>query len=278
MEEKTTHGTGGKCCDNSLLTSSRVQGALTLVLILLAAFLFASTINALKEYRYIGGAVSQSNVVSVSGEAEVFAVPDTAEFTFSVQEEADTAGEVQQRVAEKADAVLAALADAGVEERDIKTVSYNMQPKYRFEPEVCPQFGQCNRERVQDGFTLDQSVRVTVRDMDQAGSLIASVSELEVARVGGLSFTIDDEEAVQAEARALAIEDARAKAEELAEDLGVTFVRIVSFHENNTPVPFMRAATSDVALGLGGAEVKEAVVPVGENQVTSVVTITYEIR
>lgn len=279
MEEKTTHGTGETCCNNSLLTSTRVQGALTLVLILLAAFLFASTINALKEYRYIGGGVSPSNTVSVSGEGEVFAVPDTAEFTFTIQEESQTASEVQQQAAEKVNAAIAALTAAGIEEADIKTVAYNLQPKYRFEPEVCPQFGRCDRERIQDGFSLDQSVRVLVREMDRSGSVIASLGDLEVSSVSGVSFTIDDADAVRAEARSLAIEDARAKAEALADDLGVNLVRIVGFYENDAPMPYMRAAASDMALGLGGgAEVQEAVLPAGENQIVSRVNVVYEIR
>lgn len=261
------------------MTSSRIQGALTLVLILLAAFLFAGTINALKEYRYIGGGVPAHNTVTVTGEGEVFVVPDTAEFTVTIEEEAETAGEVQALVATKMEGVQELLTAEGVVEGNIKTVSYNLQPKYRFEPEVCPQFGRCDRERIQDGFRLTQRVQVKVDDLDAAGRLIASVSELEVMRVSGLTFTVADEEVVKAEARALAIEAAEAKAEVIASDLGVVFTRVVNFREGDVYMPVMRAM-SDSAMGLGGAEMEleEAVLPAGENQVTSRVSITYEIR
>ncbi len=266
---------------DTLLTSARIQGALTLVLILLAAFLFAGTINSLKAYNYIGGGIAPSNAVTVSGEGEVFAVPDTAEFTFSIIEEASTVAEVQQNATDKANAAIEALKERGIEEKDIKTVAYELHPMYEWQPATCVRYP-CDRKRVQTGFSLNQSIRVKVSDLDEAGEMLEIVTGKGVQSVSGLTFTIADEDSLKAEARKQAIDEAREKAEQLASDLDVSLVRIVGFSEDRTwPSPMYAARSMDEALdaGMGGAEPEASpAVPAGESRIVSNVHITYEIR
>jgi uncharacterized protein len=97
--------------------------------------------------------------------------------------------------------------------------------------------------------------------------------------VSGLSFTIDDEDALTAEAREQAINDAEEKAEELADQLGVSLVRIVGFNEGGGgyPVQYARAEMTMMALDEGAVGSAPSL-PVGENKISSFVTITYEIR
>ena len=282
METDTTKNEGScSCCEKgTLLSSGRVQTATTLVLVLLAAFLFATTLNALKENRFIGSGVGAVNTLNVSGEGEVFATPDTAEFTFSITEEGESASAVKEAVDAKANETIEALKAQGVEDKDIKTVAYELHPKYEWEQERCPMGYGCPGKQVQKGFTLTQSILVKARDLDKAGTYLSLVSEKKVTDVSGLTFTIDDEDALKAEARKAAIDDAKKKAEKLAADLGVSLVRIVSFNENQGyyPVPYM-ARDMAVAYGIGGgAEEAKVSVPAGENQISTSVTITYEIR
>lgn len=263
----------------TLLTNKRIQGAVSLVLILLAVFLFTESIKSFKEYHFIGGGIIPTNVISVSGEGELFQVPDTAEFTFTILEEAKTSAEVQKIATDKANEAIKALVDSGIEEKDIKTIGYNLYPKYEYKANTtCIQFP-CERNQEQVGFELTQSVSVKVRDLDKAGEMLELVTGKGVSSVSGLTFTIADEDSIQAEVRKLAIDDARAKAEKLADDLGVTLVRIVGFSEDGyQPIMYERAAAMDTA-GFAGAEAKSAAnVPAGENRLTSNVNITYEIR
>jgi len=271
---------GGHC--GSLFHSSRVQGTLILVLILLAAFLFAETIKSLKEYRYVGGGIAPSNAITVSGEGEAFAVPDTAEFTFSIMEEAATAAEVQDAATAVANDAIKALVEQGIEEKDIKTVAYSLYPKYEWQQQTTCARYPCPGKQVQVGFKLDQSVSVKVRDLDRAGELLELVTEKGVSSVSGLTFTIADEDTIKAEARKQAIDDAQAKAEKLAGDLGVALVRIVGFHESDgyRPVAYLARDSAEMAFGMGGGDegVQSPAVPAGENRVVSNVNITYEIR
>ena len=277
---ETTTTTEGVTSE-SLVKSKRIHGTLTLVLILLAAFLFAETLKSFKEYRFIGGGIAPSNAITVSGEGEVFAVPDTAEFSFTVLETAPTSAEVQASATTKANDAIKALVDLGIEEKDIKTVAYDLYPKYEWKANTsCVRFP-CEQNQTQVGFELNQTVQVKVRAIDRAGEMLEAVTGKGVSSVSGLTFTVADEDGIQADARKQAIDDARAKAEKLASDLGVSLVRIVGFSEGGELSPMMFARDSAQSLGMGGEDeiMKSSVnVPTGENRVVSNVNITYEIR
>lgn len=276
MEQDTTHHTD--CMHVCGVGMKKHSPMWTLVLVLFGIFILALTVKTLKEVQYVGGGIAPTNAISVSGTGEAVAVPDVAEFTFSVIEEGDTAVLVRDAATTKVQGALAALEAQGVERADIKTVLYELQPKYEWEPIECVGVP-CVRNQVQSGFMLTQSVRVKVRDLDKAGSLLEAVTNTGVQSVSGLTFTVDDEDATQMQARKAAIEDARTKADALARDLGVSLVRIIGFSEDGGyPMPYYAEAAMGVGMG-GDMAVKSApAVPAGENTVTSRVMITYEIR
>ena len=257
--------------------STMFQRLINATLVLVAVFLVVAVFSAIKEYRFIGSTPG-AHTISVSGEGEVFAVPDIATFTFSVVEEEDTVADAQARAAEKINGIIAYLKNEGVKEDDIKTTSYNVFPQYDYVQPGCTEFRCPPGERVFRAFEVRQTIRVKVRDTEQAGTLLSGVGEREVSDVSGLSFTFEDDSVLNEEARALAIEDAKSKAEKLADELDVRLVRVVNFHESS-PGPYREA------FGLGG-EAATAVaesspvpeVPSGENKILSRVTIVYEIR
>lgn len=281
MDQNTTTHAGGVLGN---IKHKWLGGAVVLVLVLLSAFLFMKTLSEIRAYHFIGGGVPVTNTVSVQGTGEVFAVPDIATFSFSVIEERATVSEAQAAAAERINSAISFLEESGIEETDIRTTSFNLYPRYEFPRVVCPQFGPCpGGERMLAGFEVTQSVAVKVRDTAKAGDLLGGIGEIGVQNVSGLNFTIDDEDALKAEARGKAIEDAEAKARQLADDLGVRVVRVVSFNENNHGVPYFARSTMDFAVeesvaGFGGAEMAAPKLPAGENKIVSSVFVTYEIR
>lgn len=247
----------------------------TALLGLSALFLVVATIAEYKEMQYIG-ATPGANTVSVSGEGEVFAVPDLATFSFSVVEESDMVEDAQATAAEKINAAIAYLEDAGVEEKDIKTTAYNVFPQYDYLQQPCTEFSCPPGRREFRGFEVRQTISVKVRDTEEAGELLSSIGEFGVNDISGLSFTIEDEDELQSEARELAIDDARDKAEELADQLGVRIVRVVSFNESGPGLFYRGVGGADAAVAETSAAVPD--VPAGENRITSFVTVIYEIR
>lgn len=250
------------------------------VLGLLALYLLVLAVSEFKSMRYIGSGVSASNTITVSGEGEVSAVPDTATFSVTIQERAKTVEAAQEVATEKSNDVVDYLTGQGIEEKDIQTADYSVYPEYEYVDASSDGVYRPGRQ-VLIGYQVSQTITVKVRDTEQAGTLLSGVGERGVSQVSGLSFTIDDEEALQNSARDEAIAKAKEKADTLARSLGVKVVRVVGFSENGSypPTPY--------AYGRGGAVMNMAMaedakaapaLPTGENKIYSNVTITYEIR
>lgn len=246
----------------------------------LAVFLFIAAIGELKGLRFIGTGVPATNTITVSGTGEVFAVPDTATFNVSVQEEAKEVSDAQDAATEKSNAIYAYLKKEGVDEKDIRTTDYSVYPQYEWETKVCAG-GYCppGGEQILTGFQVSQTLTVKVRDTKKAGDLLSGVGSLGASTVSGLSFTIDDEDALKQEARTMAIEEARAKADELSKELGVRIVRVVGFNENEGGYPAPYAyGRGGVAMDVMESKAVAPEIPVGENKIVSSVSVTYEIR
>ena len=217
--------------------------------------------------------------ISVNGEGEATAIPDVGQFSFTVAADAGTAAEAQELSGTKVNDILAYLKEQGIEEKDVKTRDYNLNPRYRYENTGC-MGGWCPPgEQIADGFDVSQTVEVKVRDTAKAGSLIAGVGEKGATNMSGLSFTVDDTDVVKTEARTDAIADAKAKAEKIAEDLGVEIVRMTSFYEMEpyySPEPYNMAREEAAVMqdsAFGGAKM-----PVGENTTKVQVSVSFEVR
>lgn len=269
----------------SLQTDTRIRAFIVVVLIALALFLFVEAFSVLKSYRYIGSGVTATNTITVSGEGEVFAVPDTATFSVSVIERAKDVETAQTAATKKGNAIIAYLKEQGIEEKDIQTTDYNVSPQYEYQSASCPRAEGSEEvvycppgKSVLTGFEVSQTLTVKVRDTEKAGGLLSGVGSLGASSVSGLSFTVADEDLLQAQARDKAITDAKQKAESLAKSLGVSAVRVVGFSENgNYPYYYAKAEMSMAMDARGGAAPSPAL-PVGQNKIISNVTITYEIR
>lgn len=245
------------------------------VLILLAVFLGVSALSGLKNLKNPNPVY---NAITINGEGEAFAIPDIASFSFSVSQDAKSVSEAQSGVTAQMDAILEALKDLGIEEKDIKTSDYSVYPKYTYSSQSCS-LNYCPPSRqVQDGYTASHSVSVKVRKTEEAGQALAKAGEKGATNLSSVSFTVDDQDKIIEDARVLAIADAKEKAEKLADELGVKLVRVMGYSDNagGGPVPYYRE------MGMGGdgvvSSAKAPSLPTGENKVVVSVSVTYEIR
>ncbi len=261
---------------NGILNTPINRALVTLALIGLVAALGSYAYVSLKNARgWVG-----PTTISVVGNGEVTAVPDIATFSFSVKADGKDAPEAQAKSAEALNTVTSYLRDQGVAEKDIKTAGYNLMPKYTYEQKPCLMGSWCPPgEQKQDGFEVYQSVTVKVRDTAKAGALLSGVGEKGATDISGLGFTIDDEDKYKADARALAIDDAKAQAEVLAEKLGVRLVEMTGFYEDtpDTGMPYYGMG-GDMAMSAKAEMAPTPDVPVGENTITSRVNLTYVVR
>lgn len=247
---------------------------------MLALFLLVATAGDIRGFRYIGAGIAPANTISVSGEAEVFAVPDTAVFSYTVSETAKDVASAQTIATKKSNAIIDYLKSQGIAEIDIKTIDYNVNPKYEYTAQACPlNGGYCPPgKQTIVGYEVSQTVSVKVHDTSKAGELLSGVGSRGVSDVSGLTFAIADEDALKASARDKAIAEAKAKAEVLAKSLGVSLVRVVGFDENTGGGPVPMNARIETMAADKGLAVPVPNIPVGQNKITSNVNVTYEIR
>ncbi len=249
--------------------------------VMVVVALMAYTYATIKQTRYM---YSGPTSISVVGKGEVFAKPDIATFSFTIEAKEADAKTAQDKSSETMKAVMDYLKEAGVDEKDIKNEYYTLSPRYEYPESVCTQWG-CSPQVGEPklvGYQVSQNVTVKVRDTDKAGELVSGVGSKGALNVSGLSFTIDDEEKLMAEAREKAIADAKEKAKELAKNLGAHIVRMNGYWEEQGgyPMPYgygaadsmMMKAESDMSMG------QPAVLPLGENTITAQVNISYEIK
>lgn len=253
--------------------------ALSGALLALMLFLLAGTVSSLRSMHYIGAGITPTNTIQVSGEGEVFAIPDIAEFSFSVSETAKDVQTAQANATKKSNAAIAYLKQQDIEEKDIKTIDYSVNPHYEWQQQdVCSGMVPCpSGKQVLIGYDVSQTVQVKVRDTKKAGDLLAGVGSRGATNVSGLNFTVEDQKKLEAEARGKAIADARSRAEVLAKDLGIDLVRVVSFSENGGREIYYTKAMGVMAMD-SAAQAPIPEIPVGQNKIASSVTVIYEIR
>lgn len=247
---------------------------LTVFLVVLIVSFAVDIRNKIKQGEYIGREIETQNTITVSATGEIYAKPDLALVSFSVTNEAKTVGAAMEENTKNMNAVISAVKGEGVEEKDLKTTNFNIYPRYEWHGRTgVPPYPE--GERVLVGYEVHQSLQVKIRDMTKIGDIIQTATDAGANQVGDLQFTIDKEDELKKQAREEAINKAKAKAQELASQLGVRLVRIVSFNESGVVPPTPRFYGVEEA-GLGAGEVPE--IETGENKIEVTVTITYEIN
>lgn len=226
--------------------------------------------NKIKEGKYIGQEIKAKNTITVSDTGEIFAKPDLALTTFSVITEAKTVTEALSKNTEKMNAVIDFVKKQGVEDKDLKTTSFNIYPRYEwYDKEIYPPSG----KRVLAGYEVQQSLEVKIRNMAKIGDIIQGATDAGANEVGNLQFTIDKQDELKKQAREQAIQKAKTKAKELANLLGVNLVRITNFSESSV-VPYYYYGLEKAA-AVGGGEAPQ--IETGENKISVTVSVTYEI-
>lgn len=246
------------------------------VLFILAIFLLAETINITAKMGRSG--VPATDTITVQGDGQATMPPDVARISFTVDNVSKTVAQAQDSTTKQTNKAIDFVKEQGVEDKDIKTLSYNISPRYSYPNPcrpgmMCPDYYQ---ESKITGYQVSQTIQVTMRDLAKVGDLLEGLGGLEVQSVNGPSFALDDSTAGYAAARADAIGKAKEQAELLADQLGVRLGKIVNFSESSGGYPY------PMMYGMGGdttvSKLETPNIPTGENTYNASVSITYEIR
>lgn len=243
-----------------------------------AAWSFVKTYSKLAE-------PSSFRSFSVSGEGKVVIVPDVATFTFSVVTEGGkNLSQLQKENIEKVNKAIAFVKNNKVDQKDIKTEGYNINPRYQYydcnrqvqiypapEPTPCPP-----PEIV--GYSITQTVGVKVRDFSKAGEIVAGVVENGANSVSGLTFTIDDRAKAENEAREEAIAKAKEKAKAIAKAGDFKMGRLLGIEEGYQPYYGYGMGGGMESMSLKAAAAPAPTIEPGSQEVKITVTLRYEIE
>jgi uncharacterized protein len=156
-------------------------------------------------------AAGETRRIAVSGEAEVRVVPDEVILTLGVE----TWNKNMEVARNENDAIvkrlLALTGELGIAGQHVQTDYVSIEPRYRngyYEPSDFI------------GFFVHKSVVITLRDLDKFEDLLAGSLGAGANYVHGIEFRTTELRRHRDEARALAIEAAREKAEAMAGELG----------------------------------------------------------
>lgn len=204
----------------------------------------------------------------MSATGTVYGTPDRASFDAGVSVLAEDVSQATAEVSERVRGLLSALTAAGVAETDVRTVSFNIFPEQLYDNR-----GQPTRLR----YRVVNTVRVTVRDTEQLGSLLGESVAAGANEVANVLYTVADPDVLEQQARVQAMRAARAKAEQLARLGGAELGEVRRVAEGtggggDVPVGMLRleSMAADAA----------ASVPVagGQLEVTVAVMVVYGLR
>ena len=161
---------------------------------------------------------SQQTGIWVDGTGAVSAAPDVADLSFGVETRADTVADARAEAASAMDAVIASLGTSGVAGDDIRTTHFSIQPVTVYEEG--PRGDQTPKIV---GYRVSNFATARIRDLSAVGGIIdAAAAGGDAVRINGIGLAVDDPQPLEVEARKLALEDATAKAEQIASVMNVT--------------------------------------------------------
>lgn len=213
----------------------------------------------------------QIRTLTVSGTCKVMLVPDVAYINIGVHSEAEDVSTALSSNNDLALAIKDALKSEGIEDKDFQTSNFNVYPSDQYDPTT----GQYIRRN----YAVDNTLYVTVRDIANLGKLLDTTLRAGANNIYGITFDIQNKEAALAQARDLAIADAKAKAEATAATVGVELGQIYSVNVTNTSY-VSGVYQSGYGMGGGGDKALESTVPVSAGQivVTFDASLVYEIK
>ena len=203
--------------------------------------------------------------ITVSGTGSVDAVPDAAVLTAGVETRADEAAGAVRANTEAMTRVIAALKEAGVDDKDVQTANFSINP-------VWAQDGDGGQPPRIAGYQASNQVRLTVRDLTRIGTLLDALVSAGANAAGGLEFVVKDARVREREALKDAVEDARARAETLAAAGGFALGPVLTVTESSQgyapPYPMVRSMMADKAVPIAA----------GQQTLSATVQVTFAIR
>jgi hypothetical protein len=238
-------------------------------LLVSAILLAAIALSACGATTVVSNAAPPQRILSVTGTGLVYLTPDVAYINIGVRTEQATASETVSANNTQTQQVVNALKNSGVDAKDIRTTNFSIYPN--------TQYDQQTGKPGSTTYVVDNTVYVTVHQLDKLGELLDATVQAGANNVNSIQFDVADKSAAVKQARDQAVKDAQTQAQGLASASGVTLgnVQTINF-TNNIPQPVLNVYSKSGGLNAAPA----SAVPINAGQLTLTVNVdmTYEIK
>jgi uncharacterized protein len=153
---------------------------------------------------------SNTSMIEVEGSGTIKVKPNIVIIKVGVITENKSAKTAQLQNSEKANRLLEALVNSGVKKDDIETIAYTVLPVYEYH----------EKERVLKGYEVQHLFAVTVRNLEQTGSIYDVAFENDANVAGSPVFQIEPKEQYEWQALKKAVSDAVPKAQIAVQTVG----------------------------------------------------------
>jgi uncharacterized protein YggE len=205
--------------------------------------------------------------ITVVGFGEVTASPDMATITVGIVAQSRTTGEALAQVRQTMTQATGVLRQAGIEQRDLQTTTFQVRPQYQTVP---------NRPARITGVEVAAELIVRVRDLTKLGEILDRVVALGANSVTGPEFGLANPQAARDAARRAAVEDALRRARIMTEPLGVRLGRILQIDEGGGPAPLRRGGRGRAMMAAPSAA-QSVPIEAGEETIRAEVTVIWEL-
>lgn len=179
---------------------------------------------------------NKTDSFEVSGIGEVDQKPDTAVISLGVQTQGTSVKTAQDSLNTSINSVTSAIKKQGIQDADIQTQNYSINPNYDFNS---------GTQKI-TGYTANTTLKIKVRDLSKINSVVDAATANGANQVGEIIFTVNDPTKFENQARDKAILEAKTRAETAARAVGFRLGRIISYSEDfgdkDQPIPMIQNA------------------------------------
>jgi uncharacterized protein len=207
----------------------------------------------------------QDRTITVNGTGTVTLTPDIARISIGVQTKNIDAAAAVGENNDMSQSIMAALSNLGISDDDIRTSDFSIWPQQEYDN---------NGNLTGTSYMVQNTVNVTVRNLDQLGNLLDAAVQAGANNIYGITFDVADRTAAEAKALVSAVENANAQAEVLAGAANISVGEVISMNSYASPPP-----TPYYGFGVGGGAAAESAAPIspGQLDITTNVTVVYQI-
>lgn len=207
------------------------------------------------------------NGITVSGEGKVTGKPDTLTVSFGVSLKRPKVDAAVKDAADRANAVTDAAKANGIEDKDLQTQNYQINPEFIYPPN--------GGKPIPDGYRVTNTMVVKIRAIDKAGATIDAITQAggDDVLLQQVGFSLENDDSALAAAREKAFTDARTKAEQFTKLSGRALGKPVAIADVSV-VPDVRTLSGAAAKGAFASDQAAAPTPISSGEVSTTVNIS----